>query len=72
MDVRKEPQPPCKDCSRRHLKCHSECAEYIKFRADRDLWLEEKREAFRRIHDAIDHDQERYYRRMKWQKYHKW
>ena len=23
---------PCKDCSRRHFKCHSECEDYKEFR----------------------------------------
>lgn len=28
---------PCKDCSRRQKGCHSNCNEYIIWRADKDL-----------------------------------
>jgi hypothetical protein len=70
MEVMKEPQAPCKDCTKRCLKCHSECPEYIQFRADRDLWLEQKREVNRKYHDAISRDQEKYIKKMKWRKNH--
>lgn len=28
--------PPCKDCKDRHMRCHSTCAKYAKFREDYD------------------------------------
>lgn len=40
-------QSPCKDCKKRHLKCHSTCEAYLDFRkrfqAERErLYLEDK------------------------------
>jgi predicted amidophosphoribosyltransferase len=35
-----EPQYPCKNCTKRHSKCHATCEEYIR---DRDYNIERKR-----------------------------
>ena len=29
------PQPPCKDCVKRHLGCHASCNEYQEFTEER-------------------------------------
>lgn len=56
--IMKEPLAPCKDCTKRHFKCHSECDEYIKFRKDREMYLEEKAKVMKKYHEAIAYDQQ--------------
>lgn len=52
----KEPQPPCKDCTKRHFKCHSECDEYIQFKKDREEFLKAKAEFMRPIYEGMSYD----------------
>lgn len=35
-------QSPCKDCTKRHTGCHSECPDYKKFVEENDKALEAK------------------------------
>lgn len=30
-------QSPCKDCPDRHVRCHSTCCKYIKFKEDVEI-----------------------------------
>lgn len=41
--VRKYLKPPCKDCTERHLHCHSECEAYIAFNKEREQIREERK-----------------------------
>lgn len=40
-------QPPCKDCEKRHVGCHSSCEDY-KMYHDENVKLQEQRAEFRR------------------------
>ncbi len=46
-------EPPCKDCEKRYLGCHSDCESYKAYRADREADYE-KRMNRRRLSDALD------------------
>ena len=38
---------PCKNCTKRHYKCHSECSEYLKSKEETEkvkAWLREESE----------------------------
>lgn len=52
----KEPQPPCKDCTKRHFKCHSECDGYKQFKKDREEFLKVKEKFMRPIHEAMAYE----------------
>ena len=36
------PTAPCKNCDKRHFKCHNECPDYISYRKGREKVYEEK------------------------------
>ena len=38
-------EAPCRDCPKRYPLCHSECEEYIAFRAERDEMCRRRAEA---------------------------
>ncbi|MBR2388178.1 MAG: hypothetical protein IKB02_05350 [Clostridia bacterium] len=42
---------PCKDCERRYLGCHSECADYIKYSRERNEMLDKKHQEYSILHD---------------------
>ncbi|MBO5963029.1 MAG: hypothetical protein J6P97_00950 [Bacteroidales bacterium] len=58
-EIIKEPLSPCKDCDKRHFKCHSECHEYIQYKKDREIYLEIKAKAMKKYHEAIAYDQQK-------------
>lgn len=39
--------PPCKDCDRRTITCHTVCREYKQYRKEQDERLQQKYEAAR-------------------------
>lgn len=43
---------PCHHCEERYLGCHSECANYIAYRTERDELLEIKYQQEKKITDA--------------------
>ena len=49
----KTPQPPCHDCDRRTITCHTICYDYKRFRSDLDAYnavrqKEDEKEMFAR------------------------
>lgn len=45
---------PCKDCDRRKLLCHSQCAEYAKFKDWREEVIKRKAEGVEAKNYAIE------------------
>lgn len=56
---------PCKDCTERHIRCHSECEKYIAFHEARQKELErvnkEKQTFFGGLADSIQRMKTRRY-----------
>lgn len=61
------PSPPCYKCEKRHANCHSECPEYIRYKADMDEWNRLRRKSIKESADItlIQHAVETKDRHMK-------
>lgn len=58
---------PCKDCTKRHARCHAECSIYISFRTKRDAI----NEAIHMHYVAHDYSIEQALKNVKYQHRHK-
>ena len=53
-------KPPCLNCEKRHMNCHSKCIDYLTFRKEKEIEYEENRKKMIINSDFYSYKTEKY------------
>ncbi len=60
-------KPPCLNCEKRHMNCHSKCIDYLTFRKEKEIEYEENRKKMIINSDFYSYKTEKYIKlKKKW------